>query len=269
MEDKTVKHFSTAVAMDVGVEAAIMYANIQFWVDFNAKNKKNYHDGRYWMYNSLDAFVGQFPYWSIKTIRNILAKLEKNGYIQSGFHHPDKSRRTKWYTYLKEIRETTIIAEEVDPPIENQFNNSSADDHESSAPDHLPKRADGWLKRADGYAQKGKSLTDNKQDIITTDTNLIIAEAKNKDPVNVLLGLFYQINPSLNFGNKTQREAAEKLFLQLGLEQTIEWAVYAISLAGEKYAPVINTPLKLWNKLSDLAYFRKREDKKGNNVLKI
>ena len=77
-------NFDTEVALDVGVNAAIIYKNIQFWCDHNEKNEKHFYEGCYWTYNSMKAFTEQFPYMSEAQVRSSLKILEEKGYIASG-----------------------------------------------------------------------------------------------------------------------------------------------------------------------------------------
>src|SRR3990167_1748906 len=81
LHTKIKMQFNPDIAADVGVEAAIMFANIEFWVWHNQLNKKHCYDGRYWMYNSLEAFARQFPFWTRRQIERILNSLIKKDYI--------------------------------------------------------------------------------------------------------------------------------------------------------------------------------------------
>ena len=76
--------FDGKVAMEFGVDGAIMLQNLYFWIKKNEANNKHYHDGRYWTYNSTKAFSELFPYWSEKQISRILTNLENNGAIIRG-----------------------------------------------------------------------------------------------------------------------------------------------------------------------------------------
>lgn len=88
------------------------------------------------------------------------------------------------------------------------------------------------------------------------------------DPINQVLEVFYKtINPTINFGNKTQRAAAQKLIDKLGLDKTINAAKYAISIQTDRYAPTITTPLALQNKLGDLVAYKQKNNK--SNVASI
>ena len=74
-----------------------------------------------------------------------------------------------------------------------------------------------------------------------------------------LIYLFTQINPSVEYSNPFQRKAIEWLLYQtkyfLKAENTIK---YALSVQGEKYAPMITTPLQLKAKIGELAVYRKK-----------
>ena len=90
--------FDTEVAQLVGVNAAVLFKNICYWVEKNATNGKNEHDGRYWTYNSMKAYEEQFPYLTSKQIRTALTKLEEEGLIATGCFNDVPYDRTKWYT---------------------------------------------------------------------------------------------------------------------------------------------------------------------------
>lgn len=72
-----------------------------------------------------------------------------------------------------------------------------------------------------------------------------------------MLDKFYDINPSLNYGNKGNRNAALFLIQKFGVGKTMEVVDYAISVQSEKYAPQIATPHQLKEKLAALfKYYR-------------
>lgn len=93
--------FDPAVAVDVGVEEAIMYSNIEFWCAKNAANRKHFYEGMNWTYNSMSAFSELFPFWREGQIRRILSNLESKGYIKSGNFNQHRYDQTKWYACPK------------------------------------------------------------------------------------------------------------------------------------------------------------------------
>lgn len=90
--------FSDEVALEVGVNGAIILNHLHYWVKKNADNEMNYHDGYYWTYNSIAAYKKQFPFWSERTIYRLLRELEVNGYVKTGNYNQSEYDRTKWYT---------------------------------------------------------------------------------------------------------------------------------------------------------------------------
>lgn len=90
--------FSVEVAKSCGVNAAVLFTNISFWVEHNKANRVNEHDGKYWTFNSMQAFTELFPYLSKRQIETALKKLESNGLIETGSYNKLPFDRTKWYT---------------------------------------------------------------------------------------------------------------------------------------------------------------------------
>ena len=84
--------------------------------------------------------------------------------------------------------------------------------------------------------------------------------------INLIFDIFYKsINPTINYGNTTQRKAVQTLINKVGLEKAVNATKYAISIQVEKYAPVITTPIQLLNKYGELqAYYAKKNTKQTN-----
>lgn len=94
---------------------------------------------------------------------------------------------------------------------------------------------------------KNSKVKENKVQIIATPG---VAEVMNA---------FYEINPGLNFGNKTQRSTCEWLLEKYGLEKTLATIEYVKTIQTEKYAPTITTPQQLKEKMGSLiAYHQKK-----------
>lgn len=96
-KDLRVHHFTLSVACEYGVNEAVILQNIYYWVDKNAANRRHFHDGRYWTYNSADAFAEIFPYFTKNQIQYTLKKLREHGLILVGNYNKQAFDRTKWY----------------------------------------------------------------------------------------------------------------------------------------------------------------------------
>lgn len=93
------KHcFDTEIAKEVGINAAIIYENLRFWIDHNAKKGVNKKEGKYWMYTTQKELSEQFEYLSVKQVRTALEKLENAGYIVKGNFNRSAYDRTTWYS---------------------------------------------------------------------------------------------------------------------------------------------------------------------------
>jgi len=90
--------FNIKIANEHSVNEAIIIENIAFWTTKNIANKRNFFDGRWWVYNSVKAWSKLFPYWSEKVITNIIKKLEDKKVLLVGNYNKASYDRTKWYS---------------------------------------------------------------------------------------------------------------------------------------------------------------------------
>lgn len=104
--------FSISVAQKVGVHGAIIMQHFAHWHILNWGNGKNYHDGRFWTFNSVKAYCSIFPYMTIKEIRGQLDRLERDQYIVSGNYNATQFNRTKWYAMTSTGLDLMQIEEE-------------------------------------------------------------------------------------------------------------------------------------------------------------
>jgi len=95
--------FDIEMAKRVGVNASIIFKNIEFWCAKNKANKKHFYDGNYWTYNSIKAWAELFPYLTESQIRTALKKLEDEGFILSGNYSENQYDRTKWFCVISQI----------------------------------------------------------------------------------------------------------------------------------------------------------------------
>lgn len=128
----------------------------------------------------------------------------------------------------------------------------------------LPKKVMTVTKKGNSLLPKKVHTIDTiTKDTITIDNNISDDTSHN---IQLVFKTFYEEgNEGINFGNKTERKAAEWLLKKYGLDKTINTIKYAMSLNGKPYAPVISTPYQLKNNLVKLIAYYKREQqpKKG------
>ena len=88
-----------ALARELGLNEALVLQQINYWIEINKKSGNNYHDGKYWTYNSIRAWQEKdFDYLSVDTVKRTFSKLEKAGYLLVGNYNKDPRDKTKWYT---------------------------------------------------------------------------------------------------------------------------------------------------------------------------
>jgi len=110
-------------------------------------------------------------------------------------------------------------------------------------------------QQKDTYNNDNNDNNDNKGTLQSADA----------DGINQIIDLFYNsINPTINYGNKTNRTSAIYLINKFGLEGTIKMTKLVISLQGKKYVPTVTTPYQLKEKLADIKIYIERE--KNNNT---
>ena len=116
-------HFNPDIAVQVGVNAAILYENILFWTEKNFANEKHIHGDYVYTYNTNAAFEQIFPYLTGYQIRTALKKLEDEGMIVTGNFNQVAYDRTKWFGVLCKIhllKSSNGIVEKLKPIPDNK-----------------------------------------------------------------------------------------------------------------------------------------------------
>ena len=121
----------------------------------------------------------------------------------------------------------------------------------------IPVQSENSLKTV--FRIEEKRIDKNK---IKENTNT----SEQSSQVKKVMDIFYKINPTLNWGNKTNRSAAEFMIKKFGLEGTLKMAEQIVAVQGQPYTPVATTPYQMKEKLAQFKiYF---ESKKNNNKFK-
>lgn len=108
-------YFSPLVAKETGVNAAVIFQNFAYWIEFNSKQGKNFYDETYWMFSTSKEIAEQFEYLSEKQCRTAIDKLIDTGYIKTGNYNRTAYDRTRWFA-LTEKGESVLLTEEKQIP---------------------------------------------------------------------------------------------------------------------------------------------------------
>jgi len=130
-------------------------------------------------------------------------------------------------------------------------------DYQSSEPNNEPQVSH---KRATSEPQvaTNKNVEEGKR---------MKKTVKSTPGVQEILNMFYEINPSLNFGSPFERKACEAMLAKWPLDSVKAMAAQVIACQSEdRYAPRATTPSKMWTKIGEFqAYFKT----KGSNKRKV
>ncbi len=162
---------------------------------------------------------------------------------------PEKRARRKIWYQLGSIFTSKISSEECSQD-ENLVNISTSSGEHNDI--HLVNIVHS-TKETITKETKQKTATTSVADLSVQQINLVM------EKFQILL------NPTINYGNKTQRKAIQDLLDLMGEDKLIRTIEYAASIINEQFAPMITTPYQLKEKLAQLtAYYQKSsQPKKG------
>jgi hypothetical protein len=123
-----------------------------------------------------------------------------------------------------------------------------------------------YIKENKSYSNSGNQLATKRKPSIEKNSKDIEKNSISSDlkvaGVDDIMKIFYKINPTLNWGNKTNRKACEDLIKKFGLEDTKRMAEQVIGVQGKPYTPVATTPYQMKEKLAQFAiYFKTQKNK--------
>jgi hypothetical protein len=103
----------------------------------------------------------------------------------------------------------------------------------------------------------------SKKDIVIKKDTLATTSVAEKNETNIILEAFQmKINPTVNFGNKTQRKACEELIKAYSLEKVLNTIDYLEKIQSDPFSPSITTPYQLKEKFSQLVNYYNRSNNK-------
>ena len=132
-------YFEVEVAAEVGINAAVVFENIAFWILHNEKQGKNKRDGVHWMYATQKDLAAQFDYLTEKQVRTAIDKLIGADYLRVGNYNRHGYDRTRWFALTekgKSIKRDGLML--------------------------APELANGEPEKAEGSDNGGLTIPDNK-----------------------------------------------------------------------------------------------------------
>ena len=177
--------FSTLVAKQCGVNAAIVLRHLDFWIEKNRANKENFRDGRYWTYSSMNGFCDILDYLSPKQIRTAIEKLEQEGYIIRGNYNSSGYDRKTWYAIIEAGYaafgvggESNPVAASDESPSPDEQGETTDEGAEESVP-VCPDGSSAAAEKSTPFAAEGKSICPDGQMELPPRANGFAAEGKS------------------------------------------------------------------------------------------
>ena len=100
--------FSVEHAELYGIECAILIHHIQFWIEQNQRMKRNFYDGKTWMYQTQDEIAACYSYWNREKVQRILQKLQDLNVLVKGNYNKNSFDKTGWYAFENEKMFTKV-----------------------------------------------------------------------------------------------------------------------------------------------------------------
>lgn len=100
-----------------------------------------------------------------------------------------------------------------------------------------------------------KKPTSKKKTVELSETS-----EESKAIVDIIEVFQKSVSPSINYGHRGHRGAAQRLVSAFGREKALEAAKYAVSVQSDKYAPVVTNPTELEAKYDKLKIHWQREN---------
>ena len=98
IKENELHSFNTDVAKQYGVDIAVLFHLLVFWILNNAKSNVNYREGKYWTFMSAKDIHNRLNYFSERKIYHLLNKLIGFNLIISSNFNANPYNRKKWYT---------------------------------------------------------------------------------------------------------------------------------------------------------------------------
>lgn len=193
-------HFDIGIATKYGVNVALFLDNMAFWLSKNVANKRHFHDGFHWTYNSQEAFLKLFPYWSRQNLRTVINKCLDEGLIITGNYNETKYDRTGWYAFTEvglnlypflkslgcnqpmELMESTTSLVGINQPIPDALPDTKPalkelDQNKNTNQPHSQKRQPDKLRSQKAVNEKRHDFADSMDQMAREDRNIEQHEA--------------------------------------------------------------------------------------------
>lgn len=154
-------HGDSEIAINYGVNAAIIYNHICFWIDHNKLKNKNFHDGSYWVFHSYTDFQNRYPFLTYDMIRTAITKLTEGcishitkkfvpPLLKKGNYNKMKADKTIWYALIDESKVGLTYEKTEEDKLEDVQNYEQIEKDDTSVSLEAQRH---WVYSQRGYEQ--------------------------------------------------------------------------------------------------------------------
>lgn len=247
--------YNVSVAADVGINAAVLFYNICYWVEENTANDRNCVNGEYWTYNTVNAFKTLFPEMSYEQVRNALRKLENKGYIKSDFLNDDTRDRTKWYTVCDTNKwiisnkcncENSQMENEKNTDDNNIYNNKNTDTDNKQADNNIADNShknstsndvdtlNSPFRQMETSAHKERKADEAKKDMAVKESLIPITASQITYRIYQDYIIANNVSNFIEYFLKKRKEKTNKEHVPLK-ESTLQRIISVITEGNERY----------------------------------
>jgi hypothetical protein len=90
--------YDSGIANHLGLDAAIIFNHIVYWLRINIKNPNCQINGKIWMYETMQEIADFFGHLKIDDVKRAISKLLDSGLLIKDNFNKNKFDRTSWYT---------------------------------------------------------------------------------------------------------------------------------------------------------------------------
>lgn len=90
--------YDVGVAKSIGVNAAIVFNHIVYWLRINASKSHNIKEGKVWMYESQRDIADFLEYLTLDEVKKAIVKILESGLLIKGNFNSNAFDKTAWYT---------------------------------------------------------------------------------------------------------------------------------------------------------------------------
>lgn len=179
-KEQHLNYFCVEAAVKYGVCEAVVLQSFAFWLQKNLKEGRNHHDGQVWTFNSLEAMLKYFPYFTYNQLRRIINKLKEAGLIKIFNYNKMAYDKTRWFSFTELGEKLLGICVRYEEESEAELTNAVVQNNKSICENSQmedEKTTNDVAECTDGSVEKHKPIPFIETNIEKTDIEKSVIES--------------------------------------------------------------------------------------------